>query len=237
MSLKPSVDPVDIDSIESPDPHTARLVQDSLRKRCIVTRTIDTHAVKSVAGADASYSGDTAYAAAVVVSFPDVRFIEVACSARPILFPYIPGLLSFRESPVVVESVKNLSFSPDVLIVNGHGYAHPRRAGLACHIGVILDIPTIGVAANLLTGTASEPDRARGACEPVLDGGEVIGMALRTKRNSKPVYVSTGHKVDLSQAVEIVLMTATTHRFPEPLHLADQISRACRKSGNARGPC
>jgi deoxyribonuclease V len=236
MSLEPPVDPVDIDTIASLDPHTARLVQDSLRQRCIVTRTIDTQAVKTVAGADASYSADTAYAVAVVTSFPDVRFIEVACSARPIRFPYIPGLLSFRESPAVVESIKKLSLSPDVLIVNGHGYAHPRRTGLACHIGVVLDIPTIGVAANLLTGTATEPDRARGACEPVLGGGEVIGMALRTKRDSKPVYVSTGHKVDLSQAVEIVLMTATTHRFPEPLHFADQISRACRKSGNVPGP-
>lgn len=213
----------------------ARKVQESVRQRRIIRRTIDTGSIKSVAGADAAYSADdTAYAATVVMSFPDTRFVEVACSVRPAGFPYIPGLFAFREGPAIDESVRSLPFLPDILMVHGHGYAHPRRAGLACHLGIALGIPVIGVAGTLLTGASEEPDRAGGSYEPVIDAGEVVGMAVRTKRDAKPVYVSAGHCTDLDQAVEIVLATATVHRFPEPLHLADLISRACRRSEKDR---
>jgi deoxyribonuclease V len=218
-----------------PDMDTAFEVQEAVRKRCIIRRTIDMGDVKSIAGADAAYSADDmAYAATVVMSFPDTRFYEVACSSEPAGFPYIPGLFAFREGPAIAESVKSLPFLPDILIVHGHGYAHPRRAGLACHLGVALGIPVIGVAGNLLTGVSEEPDPARGSTEPVIDAGEVVGIALRTKRNVKPVYVSAGHYVDLGQAVEIVLATVTVHRFPEPLHVADLISRRCRDSDKDR---
>ena len=218
------------------DLHTARLIQESLRKHCITTRTAVTRSLRFIAGADAAYSDDTAYAAAVVMSFPGGQFVEAACSVRPAEFPYVPGLLSFREGPPVIDAVRTLSRKPDLLVVNGHGYAHPRRAGLACHLGVVLDIPVVGVARNLLAGTSALPGPGRGACEPVLDEDEVIGMAVRTRTGVKPVYVSAGHKVDLTQAVEIVMKTVTTHRFPEPLHLADLISRACRRSDESRAP-
>ena len=220
----------------SPDPGAAQKFQESLRKRCIIKRTIDTDSVKSVAGADAAYSTeDVAYAAVVVMSFPGAGFIEASCSVRPAGFPYIPGLFALREGPPIADSVRSLPVLPDVLIVHGHGYAHPRRAGLACHLGIVLDIPVIGVAGNLLIGDSDEPGHDRGSTEPIVDDGEVVGMAVRTKRNAKPVYVSAGHYVDLGQAVEIVLATATLHRFPEPLYLADLISRGCRNSSAERG--
>ncbi|HTY15148.1 MAG TPA: endonuclease V [Methanoregulaceae archaeon] len=219
----------------APDLGSARKVQESVRKRCIFQRTIDTGSIESVAGADVAYAADDmAYGATVVMSFTDARFIEAACSVQPAGFPYIPGLFAFREGPVIVESVKSLSFLPDILIVHGHGYAHPLRAGLACHLGIVLGIPVIGVAGNLLTGASEEPAHIRFSSEPVLDAGEVVGMAVRTKWNSKPVYVSAGHYVDLGQAVEIVLAMATVHRFPEPLYQADQISRGCRRSDKNR---
>lgn len=218
-----------------PDSDDALKIQEAVRKCCVIRRTIDTGDVKSIAGADVAYSADDmAYAATVVMSFPDTGFYEVACSSGPVGFPYIPGLFAFREGPKIVESIESLPFLPDILIVHGHGYAHPRRAGLACHLGATLGIPVIGVAGNLLTGVSEEPGPARGSTEPVIDAGEVVAMAVRTKRNVKPVYVSAGHYVDLGQAVEIVLATATAHRFPEPLRLADLISRCCRDSDKGR---
>ncbi len=218
-----------------PDEETAQRIQEEIRKRCILKRTIDTGSIKSVAGADVAYSAwDTAYAVTVVMSFSDARFIEAACSVGPAGFPYIPGLFAFREGPAVAGSVKSLSFLPDVLIVHGHGYAHPRRAGLACHLGIALGIPVIGVAGNLLTGVSEDPGPSLGSTAPVIDAGEVVGMAVRTKTNAKPVYVSAGHYVDLGQAVEIVLATTTVHRFPKPLYVADQISRSCRNSDKDR---
>ncbi len=229
MPFKPG-DCLHQDVKAAPDLHTARLIQESVRKRCIIGKITDTNAIRLVAGADAAYSNDMAYAAVVMMSFPGARFVEASCLVQPAGFPYIPGLLSFREAPPVIEAMRNLSSTPDLLIVNGHGYAHPRRAGLACHLGVVLDIPAIGVARNLLTGMSAQPGPGRGAFEPVFDADEVIGMAVRTKANVKPVYVSAGHKVDLGQAVEIVMKTVTIHRFPEPLHIADLISRACRRS-------
>ncbi len=187
-----------------PDEETAQRIQEAIRKRCILKRTIDTGSIKSVAGADVAYSArDTAYAVTVVMSFSDARFIEAACSVGPAGFPYIPGLFAFRE-------------------------------GLACHLGIALGIPVIGVAGNLLTGVSEDPGPSPGSTAPVIDAGEVVGMAVRTKTNAKPVYVSAGHYVDLGQAVEIVLATTTVHRFPKSLYEADQISRSCRNSDKDR---
>jgi len=228
-----SDNPVDFDPLDPPGPYTARRIQESVRRCCMIGRTVDTSAIRLIAGADAAYSNDMTYAAAVVMKFPEAEFVEVARSVRPTKFPYIPGLLSFREGPAIIESVRTLSVIPDVLMVNGHGYAHPRRAGLACHVGVVLDIPTVGIARNLLTGTAVSPGPRKGDRAPIMDADEVVGMAVRTKERAKQVYVSAGHKVDLGQAVEIVMETVTTSLFPEPLHIADRISRASRKSGNA----
>lgn len=210
------------------DPHAALAIQQELRHRCIIQRTIKTEKIGLVCGADAAYTRDSVRAAVVVMTFPDLDVVENACAAQKITFPYIPGLLSFREGPAIVDAFARLASAPDIIILNGHGYAHPRRLGIASHIGIVLDLPAIGVAQRLLTGTAAIPGEARGSTAHVLDNGEVIGMAVRTKERAKPVYVSAGHMTDLSQAVDLVLRTTTTHRFPEPLRCADRLSRQCR---------
>jgi len=169
------------------------------------------------------------YAAIVVMTFPALDVVEHSCAVRKISFPYIPGLLSFREGPAVIEAFDQLTCIPDLIFLNGHGFAHPARVGIASHIGVVLDMPSIGVAQHLLTGTARIPSLNRGSTEPVYADDEVIGMAVRTRERAKPIYVSVGHKVDLPQAVDLVLRTTTTHRFPEPLRRADMMSRQYRK--------
>lgn len=227
-------DPLDIGLISAADPETAGSTQELLRTRCNWERTIDTSTIRLVAGADAAYSEDAAYAAVTVLSFPEMECREVACTAQPIRFPYIPGLLSFREGPPVIEAFRSLSCYPDVLVVNGHGYAHPRRIGLACHLGIVLGVPSIGVAQRLLVGTSDTPGPHKGDREPVHEDDEILGMAVRTKEGQKPVFVSAGYMVDLPQAVDMVLKTATVHRMPEPLHIADVISREYRRSGTCR---
>jgi len=169
------------------------------------------------------------YAAIIVMTFPALDVVEQSCAAMKISFPYIPGLLSFREGPAVIDAFDQLTCIPDLIFLNGHGYAHPARAGIASHIGVVLDTPSIGVAQRLLTGTGVMPALCRGSTEQVYAEDEVIGMAVRTREGAKPVYVSVGHKVNLFQAVGLVLRTATTHRFPEPLRCADIMSRKYRK--------
>lgn len=215
--------------INARDPLSARKTQEVIRQWCIVEKTIDTTNIRLIAGADAAYSHDLVYASIVIMTFPELEFIEHSCAVREISFPYIPGLLSFREGPAVIEAFTRLTCVPDLIFLNGHGYAHPARIGIASHIGVVLDTPSIGIAQHLLTGKSAMPALNRGSTEPVYADDEIIGMAVRTRERAKPVYVSAGHKVDLSQAVDLVLRTTTTHRFPEPLRRADMMSRQYRK--------
>lgn len=222
---------------EFPDkvnPDTALLIQKQMRHRCSIKRTIETDWIRLVCGADAAYTQDRIHAAVVVITFPGLKFVERACAVQNIPFPYIPGLLSFREGPAIIEAFSLLTTNPDLIFLNGHGYAHPRRCGIASHIGVLLDLPAIGVAQHLLTGTAAVPGEEPGSTVPVVDSGEVIGMAVRTKKGTKPVFVSAGHKIDLAQAVDVVLRTTTTHRFPEPLRAADRLSRECLQGRSGR---
>lgn len=203
-------------------------IQETLRHHFIVQRTIDTERIRHVAGADAAYTQDIIYAAVVVLTFPGLEVVEKTCTAQKVPFPYIPGFLSFREGPAILDAFFKLVTIPDLIFVNGHGSAHPKRFGIASHIGLLLDIPSVGVAQRLLTGTAAFPAAARGSMLPVFDKNEVIGMVLRTVQGSKPVFVSAGHKVDLDQAVEMALQTTTDHRITEPVWHADQVSRHCR---------
>jgi deoxyribonuclease V len=212
------------------DTGDARRIQQELRGHSDLRRTIETGTVRLIAGADAAYSQDLVHAAVVVQTFPDLKTVDSACAARTITFPYIPGFLFFREGPAIIEAFGQLTTIPDVIFLNGHGYAHPERFGLASHIGIALDIPSVGVAQRLLSGTAKEPGNKRGSVAPVTDDGEVIGMAVRTKAGSKPVFVSAGHKVDLEQAVDLVLCATTSHRFPEPLYYADRLSGQCKRT-------
>lgn len=206
----------------------AEIIQTGLRDLCIYRRTRKTEDIRSIAGADASYSNTRVRAAVCVLGFPDLNLLDESVVTTRTAFPYISGLFAFREAPAVIKAFLQLSIRPDLLLCHGHGYAHPRFFGIASHIGVLLDVPTVGVAGNLMVGTVSEPAPKRGSTAPVYCNGEVIGMAVRTREGNRPVYVSAGHRTDLDQAVEIALKTTRSARFPEPLLAADRASRRYR---------
>jgi deoxyribonuclease V len=142
---------------------------------------------------------------------------------RPLGFPYVPGLLSFREAPAALAALRRLRQEPDVLLCDGQGYAHPRRFGLACHIGVLTDRPTIGCAKSVLVGGYENPGTTRGAASPLIHGHERVGTVLRTQNHIRPVFVSVGHRISLASAVGIVLRAAVRYRLPEPTRLADRL--------------
>lgn len=175
-----------------------------------------------IAGADISTSRARSLAtgAVVVMAYPALELVEVKTVDAPLAFPYIPGLLSFRESPLVLAVCEQLTVTPDLLLVDGQGLAHPRRLGLACHLGLLLDTPTIGCAKSRLCGSHEELAVEPGSSAALVDGGEVIGAVLRTKASTSPLYVSIGHKVDLETAVRWVLACCHGYRIPEPLRLA-----------------
>lgn len=178
--------------------------------------------VSLVAGADVSSrrSQDKAKAAVVVLSFPELAVVEVAVAEGKLALPYIPGLLSFREAPLVLEAFARLKSRPQLLLVDGQGLAHPRRFGLACHLGLLLDMPTIGCAKSRLWGHSEEVGPQPGQWAPLLDGEETIGAALRTRAGVKPVYVSVGHRIDLEGACAWVRRLCRGFRLPEPLRQA-----------------
>lgn len=192
-------------------------------------------AIKRVAGVDAAFAdgGRVIRAAAVVLDYPGLRLADQVLIERPTAFPYVPGLLSFREVPALLEAVRQLPMMPDLILCDGHGYAHPRRFGLACHLGLWLDIPAIGVAKSRLTGSHDEPGLAKGdaawlLADKAAPPGERIGAVLRTRERVKPVYVSAGHRVSLKTAVALTLACVTRYRLPEPTRLADKLSKARR---------
>jgi deoxyribonuclease V len=189
-------------------------------------------APRVVAGLDAAFSRDDRRCLAAVVVW-DMRaqtVIEQHVAVRPLTFPYVPGLLSFREGPAVLAALRQLRTPPDVLISDGHGLAHPRRFGIACHVGVILNRPTIGCAKSRLIGSHREPGSRRGSAAPLLDDGEMIGGVLRTQDGINPVFVSVGHLIDLRTAQRIVLACAIRYRLPEPTRLADQLVGAAKRA-------
>jgi len=175
-----------------------------------------------VAGADVSYNrfSPVFYAAVVVVRASDGAIVETQSAVRESPFPYVPGLLSFREGPVLLEVFAKLKIRPDAVMFDAAGFAHPRRFGLACHLGLWLDLPSIGCAKSTLVGKAKSPGKKPGSLAPLKDGKEVIGTALRTKHDIKPVYVSVGHKIDLASAVRLTLACCRGYRVPEPTRQA-----------------
>jgi len=175
-----------------------------------------------VAGADVSYNrfSPVFYAAVVVVRVSDGAIVETQSAVRESPFPYVPGLLSFREGPVLLEVFAKLKTRPDAVMFDAAGYAHPRRFGLACHLGLCLDIPSLGCAKSILVGKARSPGKKPGALASLKDGKEVIGCAVRTKHGIKPVYVSVGHKIDLASAVRLTLECCRGYRLPEPTRQA-----------------
>lgn len=182
--------------------------------------------VKTVAGIDLGYDAetDTCRAVVVVLKFPELEILETAEQILPIQFPYIPGLLSFRETPAAIKALEKLQTAPDLILCDGQGLLHPRKFGIACHIGVIADVPTIGVAKSVLIGKFDELGLERGSTSPMIYRGETLGAAVRTKNKVQPVYVSVGHKISLPTAVELVLRCAPKYRLPETTRISDQMA-------------
>jgi len=175
-----------------------------------------------VAGADIAFdrAAGRAYACVVVLSFPGMEEVEVARAWAPLTFPYVPGLLTFREGPALAEAFRKLRSRPDAVIFDGQGIAHPRRFGLAAHMGLWLGLPSVGCAKSRLVGSHDEPGHRKGDRAPLLDGGEHIGTVLRTRESVKPVYVSPGHLADVETSAELVLACCTRYRLPEPTRRA-----------------
>lgn len=184
-----------------------------------------------VAGADISYNrfSSTIYVAVVVVRTADGAIVETAEAIHETRFPYIPGFLSFREAPAVLQALAHLKTEPDVLMVDGQALAHPRRFGLGCHLGLWLDRPCLGCAKSRLIGTFKEPGQRAGSVAPLKDKDEIIGSVVRTKDGVRPLFISAGHKLDLPSAVQVVLATCRGYRIPEPTRQAHLHVNAMRR--------
>ena len=210
-------------------PAEAAAIQRELAARVIQEGAIGE--VRVVAGADAAFSPDgrTCIAGVVAWDATALQVIEQRVARRRVRFPYVPGLLSFREGPALLSALRQLKCDPDVFLFDGQGRAHPRRLGMASHIGLWLDRPTIGCAKSLLVGEGREPQKRKGLREFLTDNGETIGAIVRTRDGVRPLYVSVGHRVSLMTAVRITLRCCTQFRLPEPTRLADKLVSARRK--------
>jgi deoxyribonuclease V len=199
-------------------------IQQQLRTEVITEDQLG--AVQYVAGVDLGFeeSGTISRAAVAILSFPDLQLKEHAIAKRPTTFPYIPGFLSFREIPAVLDALEKVSITPDLILCDGQGIAHPRRLGIACHLGIIIDLPTIGVAKSLLIGKHDELPEERGAWQPLKHRGENIGAVLRTRTGVKPVYVSSGYRVSLPTAIDYVMRCTPKYRLPETTRWADKLA-------------
>ena len=187
--------------------------------------------VETVAGADISFNkfDPTIYAGIVVLRLPSLEVVEEVGVVSESRFPYVPGLLSFRETPSVLEAWAKLKTEPDALMLDGQGFAHPRRFGIACHVGLLIDRPTLGCAKSVLVGKFDDPPPERGAWTPMIDKGETVGAALRTKSKVQPVYVSAGHLIDLEGAIDLTLACDGGYRQPEPTRRAHLLVNALRR--------
>ena len=201
-------------------PREAINLQEQLRGFVIQSDQYDN--IETVAGVDVGFEdgGSITRAAIVVLDFPSLELKEKVIARQPTRFPYVPGLLSFRELPAVLEAIAQLQQSPDIFLCDGQGYAHPRRIGIASHLGVLTGIPAIGVGKSRLLGSHKAVADRRGAWQPLLDKDEVIGAVLRSRAGVKPIYVSIGHRVCLATAVRLVMACTTRYKLPETTRLA-----------------
>jgi len=207
------------------DPAAARQRQSELA-RAVVTTDDFQQRPRVIAGLDVAFPerGRTARAAAVVMRLPQLDELERACAEAPVTFPYVPGLLSFREAPVLIQALQRLRSPPELLLCDGQGIAHPRRFGLACHLGVVTGLPAIGAAKSRLIGEYKPPGRERGARSPLCRDGEPVGAVLRTRTGVRPLFVSPGHRVGIDTAVDLVLECGGGYRLPEPTRRADKLA-------------
>jgi len=205
-------------------PKEAIALQARLRDRVVCAEQIG--AVRHVAGVDVGFEegGAITRAAVAVLAFPGLELVDKSVVRRPTRFPYVPGLLSFREAPAVLAAFERLRVVPDLLLYDGQGIAHPRRFGIASHVGLLLDTPSIGVAKTRLIGEHRAPSNRRGAWAPLVDAGETIGAVVRTRAGVKPVYISIGHRVSLEAAVRWAMACVTRYRLPETTRWAHRLA-------------
>jgi deoxyribonuclease V len=219
-------------------PPEARRLQEELASRVVAGPSLGLSGLRYVAGADVSTQRDTAYATVVVLEFPGLSPVEVQGFEAPIQFPYVPGLLSFRELPSVVGALEKVETAVDALILDAQGLAHPRRMGLASHLGLLLEVPTVGCAKSRLVGRFEEPGIEKGSATDLVHRGEVVGRVVRTREGVSPVYVSVGNGIDLESSVELVLACCTRYRLPESTrqahHAANRLRRGEESGGSMR---
>lgn len=215
---------IDIPDAWPVDAEGAIATQNHLRHQVITTDQFE--AITTVAGVDAGFEQDGTIirAAVVVLQLPDLTLLEQAIAYGPTIFPYVPSLLSFREMPTVLEALAQLTLEPDLILCDGAGIAHPRRLGIASHLGVLIDKPTVGVAKSRLLGTHRELPPDKGAWVPLMDRGERIGAVLRSRTGTNPLFVSAGHRINLESAVDYVLQCTPKYRLPETTRLADRLA-------------
>jgi deoxyribonuclease V len=204
----------------------ARAIQEVLRRRVVTCDRLGR--IRRVAGVDASYEhrSGRVCAAVAVLALPELAHVEHVVVRRKARFPYLPGYLSFREAPAVLAALEKLRCAPDLLLCDGQGYAHPRRFGLACHLGLLADLPSIGVAKSLLVGTHGDVPEQKGGWAPLVQQGEVIGAVLRTRAGVRPLYVSIGHRISLETAIARVIACTPRYRLPEPIRQAHRLASA-----------
>lgn len=202
----------------------AKTIQQRLRDRVVTGDRLGS--IHHVAGIDVGFEqmNTITRAAIAVLSFPDLELVDQVLARRPTSFPYVPGLLSFREVPAVLDAFDKLRIRPDLLLCDGQGIAHPRRFGIACHIGVWLDIPSIGVAKSRLIGTHTEVPPQKGAYAELYDHDECVGAVLRTRANVRPLYISVGHRISLTTAIDYVMRCTTRYRLPETTRYAHKLA-------------
>ena len=199
-------------------------IQQQLRDQVITEDQLGP--VRFVAGVDVGFEQDGAItrAAVAVLRWPELELHEQAIARRPTTFPYVPGFLSFREIPAVLDALEQLQTTPDILLCDGQGRAHPRRFGIACHLGVLTQLPAIGVAKSLLTGKHADVPDQRGAWQPLMHNEEMIGAALRTRPGTRVLYISVGHRISLTTALDYVLRCAPKYRLPETTRMAHKLA-------------
>jgi deoxyribonuclease V len=212
----------------------AIVIQEKLRELVITEDQLE-EPIQYVAGVDMGFEADgtISRAAVAVLSFPDLQVIETSLAHRPTSFPYVPGFLSFREIPAVLDALEKITTIPDIILCDGQGIAHPRRLGIACHLGLLIDMPTIGVAKSRLVGKHEELPEAKGSKQPLIYKGETIGAVLRclrwaapTRTGVKPLYISSGHRISLPTAIDYVLRCTPKYRLPETTRIADKLASA-----------
>ncbi len=210
-------------------PGEARAIQGELAPQVVAEPPLDLSRVRYVAGADVSTQGEGGYAAIVVLSFPGLSVVEVRGFEAPLTFPYVPGLLAFREIPLIVGALEVVESEVDAVIFDAHGLAHPRGMGLAAHLGLFLDVPAVGCAKSRLVGEHEEPGHEKGSTANLVYRKKVVGRVVRTREGVSPVYVSVGNRIDLRSAVELVLRCCTKYRLPETTRQAHNAANKLRR--------